>query len=195
MSFSKRFFKSFMEPEEEILMIVHTHILKVIKPLVYLSLTLIAPPTILWLLFPSAKLIWIAWIAIGLIKVKMLLLDWYFNALLVTNLNLIDVEWRGFFDRSAQRIEYNQIESFAYDIRGVWNTVLNIGDVTINKISGALITIEGIWRPKKRIKILTKFQDDIVQSQMQRDHSNLKDMLTNMLAEHIKENGIVVEEE
>lgn len=184
-----------MEDGEEIYMILHHHILTILKPFVLIILLHIIPPIILWFIFPELKIAWILWLVFGLFKGKFLIIEWYYNSLLITNLNIIDVEWISFFNRSSQRIEYNQIESFSYDIKGVLNTIFNVGDITVNKASGNQVVIKGVWRPKKRIQLLTQFQDEVVKDQLHKDHDSLRDVLTNMLRDHINEHGIVVEEE
>lgn len=184
-----------MEEGEEIHLIIHHHLIIIFKPLLINLGIYTLPPIILWLLFPEVPFVWMIWLAIGVIRLVLLVFSYYFNALLVTNLNLVDVEWNGVFNRAAQRIEYGQIESFAYNVNGFINTMLNIGDITVNKISGNQINIESIFNPKQRIQLLTKLQDQMVQGQLHKDHSSLKDILTNMLRDHIQENGIVIEED
>lgn len=183
-----------MEEGEEIHLIIHHHLIIIIKPLLINSAIFILPAAFFWLLFPEAWVIWLVWLGIGLVKLKMLIFAYYFNALLITNLNLVDVEWISLFNRSAQRIEYGQIESFAYNVNGFLNTILNIGDITINKISGSQITVESIFNPKQRVQMLSKLQDEMVQGQLHKDHSSLKNILTNMLKDHIEEHGIVIED-
>ena len=43
--------------------------------------------------------------------------------------------------------------------------------------------------------MLSKLQDQMVQGQLHKDHSSLKDILSNMLKQHIEEHGIVIEED
>jgi len=195
MSYQEKLFKSYMEDGEEITMVLHHHFIIILKPIIILCLMHIIPPALGWILFPEIILVWLLWLGFGLFQITFIIISYYFNALLVTNLNIVDVEWHGLFNRSAQRIEYNQIESFAFTVNGFLNTILNVGDVTINKISGNQVTVESIYRPKRSIQILTKFQDDMVQGQSYKEHDNLKSILTNMLREHIDEHGIVIEDD
>lgn len=183
-----------MEDGEEILYAIHHHVILMLKPLGIILAIYILAPAGLWYLFPKLSLAWLIWLTIGVVKFTLELFSWYFNALLVTNLNLVDVEWNGIFDRTALRIEYNQIESFSYTVNGFWNTVLNMGDIAIAKISGNTINIAGVRRPKKQTQLLTRVQDDIVNMQLHKDHSSLKDILTNMLQNHIQEHGIRIDD-
>ncbi len=187
-------FKSYMEDGEEILYIIHHHVILMLKPLGIIALFHLAAPAGLWYLFPKLSLAWLIWLTIGVTKFTLELFSWYFNAILITNLNLVDVEWNGVFDRTALRIEYNQIEGFAYTVNGFWNTVLNMGDITISKLSGNVVNIAGVHKPKKRSQLLTKVQDELVNRQLQKDHTNLKDILTNMLQSHIQEHGIRIDD-
>ncbi len=188
-------FKSYTEDGEEIYLAVHHHIFTIAKPVAKILIFFIVPPAALWILVPKLQLIWALWALFGIIKLVFEIISWYFNAILVTNLNLVDVEWNGIFDRSALRIEYNQIESFSYTINGFFNTIFNIGDITIDKISGNRINVPGIYSPKKRTQKLTKMQDELIDAQLHKDHSNLKDILTSVLQKHISEHGITISEE
>jgi len=195
MDYQEKLFKSYMEDGEEIFMILHHHFIIILKPISIRMILHVIPSIIGWILFPQIPIIWALWLSIGLAQIFFQIIAYYFNALLVTNLNIVDVEWHGLFNRSAQRIEYNQIESFAFTVNGFLNTILNVGDISINKISGNVVEVESIFHPKKSIQILTKIQDDMVSGQNYKEHDNLKNILTNMLRNHIDEHGIVISED
>jgi len=195
MDYQEKLFKSYMEDGEEIFMILHHHFIIIFKPILIRLILHVIPSVIGWVLFPQIPLIWGLWLSVGIIQIIFQIISYYFNALLITNLNIVDVEWHGLFNRSAQRIEYNQIESFAFTVNGFLNTILNVGDVSINKISGNVVEVESIFHPKKSIQILTKIQDDMVSGQNYKEHDNLKNILTNMLRNHIDEHGIIITED
>lgn len=188
----RHLFKSYLEDGEEILYAVHQHIFTIFKPLGKIILLYILAPIFLYSLVPKLGLIWVIWVAVGIGKSASTLVGWYFNALLVTNLNFIDVTWSGIFDRTAQRIEFNQVETFSYTITGFFDTMINVGDIAIDKFSGNRVMIESVFRPKKRTLILIKLLEELSNTKLMRDHENLKDLLTNVLQKHIKDHGIVV---
>lgn len=184
-----------MEEGEEIYYAIHHHVITIFKPIFKTIGIYILPSMFFWWLIPNLSFIWIFWWGAGFSKIVSVFLSWYFNALLVTNLNLVNVEWTGLFNRQAFRIEYGQIESFSYSVMGIFNTIFNFGDITIDKASGNQVHIKGAFRPKKKAELLTKIQEQIVDRQLKQDHEGLKGVLTNLLRSHIKEHGIVVEQD
>lgn len=188
----KFFFKTYMEDGEEVYYAIHHHLITIFKPLTKITFIFGIIPGTLWWIIPNLSFIWLTWILIGTGKMLSILLSWYFNALLVTNLNLVNIEWKGLFDRTAYRIEYSQIESFSYNVVGFANTIFNFGDITIDKSSGNQVVIKGAFRPKYKSQFLTKIQDQMVDRQLKQDHEGLKDVLTNLLRSHIKEHGITL---
>jgi hypothetical protein len=184
-----------MEEGEEIYYAIHHHLITIFKPITKALAIYILPSMFMWWLIPNFSFIWIFWWGAGFFKIISILLAWYFNALLVTNLNLVNVEWTGLFNRQAYRVEYGQIESFSYSIVGIVNTIFNFGDITIDKSSGNQVQIKGAFRPKKKAELLTKIQEEIVDTQLKRDHEGLKGVLTSLLRSHIKEHGVVISED
>ena len=188
-------FKHYMEEGEEIFYAIHHHVITIFKPIFKTILFYLLPASFLWWLFPSFSFVWIIWWATGLFKIISIILAWYFNALLVTNLNLVNIEWAGLFNRQAYRIEYSQIESFSYSVTGIINTIFNFGDITIDKSSGNQVEIKGAFKPKQKAQLLTKIQDQMVNLQLRKDHDGLKGVLTSLLRSHIQEHGIVVSDD
>lgn len=193
--FRDRLFKGFLEEGEELIHVLHHHVLSTFKP-VFLNLLLyVAIPSLVWYAIPDLKILWIAIIVFGVGKTISTLVSWYYNALLITDVNLIDLEWHGIFHREATRIEYRQVESFSYEVSGVLNTIFKIGNIEIMKLNGTVNEIKGVFNPQKNSQLLTKLQDEIINQNIRNDHEALKGILTNMIQDHIKENGITIYEE
>lgn len=190
-----RLFKGFLEEGEELIHVLHHHVLSTFKPVFLHLLLYVAIPSLVWYAIPDLKLLWIAIIIFGIGKTISTLISWYYNALLITDVNLIDLEWHGVFHREATRIEYRQVESFSYEVSGVINTIFKIGNIEIMKLNGTVNEIKGVFNPQKNSQLLTKLQDEIINQNIRNDHEALKGILTNMIQDHIKENGITIYEE
>jgi hypothetical protein len=63
------------------------------------------------------------------------------------------------------------------------------------KINGTVTEIHGVFNPQKNSQLLTKLQDEIINQGIKNDHDALKGILTNMIQDHIKENGITIYED
>lgn len=195
MKLSNRLFKSFLEEGEELIHVLHHHVLLTLKPVLFNIVVYIGVPSLLWYAIPEAMLLWLAIIIFGSGKTFSILASWYYNALLITDVNLIDLEWRGIFNREATRIEYRQVESFSYTVNGIINTLLNVGDIQIAKLNGNTIDIKGVFNPQRNAQLLTKLQDEILNQNIKNDHEALKGLLTNMIQSHINEHGVTIYED
>lgn len=192
MSLQDRLFGKYLEEGEELIHVLHHHVISTLKPVFINLLVYVAVPSLLWYAIPKLELIWLLIIILGTGKVISILLSWYYNALLITDVNLIDLEWRGIFNREATRIEYRQVESFSFTISGIFNTLFNIGNIEIMKLNGNTVEIQGVFNPQKNAQLLTKLQDEILSQAVKNDHEALKSLLTNMIQDHIKEHGITI---
>ena len=79
------------------------------------------------------------------------------------------------------------IEGIAYTISGFWRTLLNFGDITIDKIGAKTsVVLKDAANPKKLERKVMAFQEKYVSERSIKDHQNLKDMLANMIAYHMQ---------
>ncbi len=177
-------FKSHLEEDESIRYVAHRHIFTEWRHLMKIIITGIGLPVLFYLLFPLApfKYVWMGWGGIGLIKFIYEIFDWYFDAWVITNLSVIDVEWQGFFNRTSTRIEYDGVAGITYNIKGFWGTVLNYGDVSLEHfISTNSVVLQNAARPKKVERQILSAQGEYMNNKTMSDHEALKQMLVNML--------------
>ncbi|OGJ51465.1 hypothetical protein A2335_03835 [Candidatus Peregrinibacteria bacterium RIFOXYB2_FULL_32_7] len=181
--FGNFFFKNYLEEEnEKILYVAHKHIwihYKVILKRVFFGLFM---PFFIWFLFPILKIPMMVWAAVGSFFVLYKVCDWYFDALLVTNVSLLVVEWNGFFDNSSTRIEYTYIEGVTWSKKGVAQTLLSFGDVTVQRVgSGEPFILKDAMRPKDVERHILKQQSIMVQENAFKNHDALKNLLVEMI--------------
>lgn len=58
-------------------------------------------------------------------------LFWYFNIYIVTNFNVVDINYNSLLSRSVVEIQLKDIESQKSSIRGIFRELFNFGDVQI----------------------------------------------------------------
>jgi hypothetical protein len=184
-------FKGHLDDDEYILEVVHRHPL-VLKYSSYKTMLLgITAPIVVYFLFPKFLLICIIWFAVGFCGMIYHFFDWYFDAWLLTNQGVIDVQVNGLFDKSSARIEYHMIEGIGYTVKGVLQTLFNYGNVTIDKLgANTSIVLEDAPNPKKVEKKVMYYQEKFLRSKSIRDHNALKNMLSDMIAYHVQNNKI-----
>lgn len=136
--FDNFFFKKFLEPEEEIIYVVHKHWWSVVVAVIkFISLGFIFPILLIWLYpNPYVMLGLVLWFLYILFIFIQDFIDWFHDALIVTNSNVIDIDWHGFFHNNANRIDYQNIEGISFEIKGMIPTIFQFGDLKITMPNG-----------------------------------------------------------
>lgn len=183
-------FKSNLDPGEKILYVFHRHPFVIIKEFVRLLLFGLFIPLFLSYLFPEVGLFFILWMGVTGIRLFYLFATWYHDALLVTTVSLVKIDWHGFFHRSSSRLEYPKIDGLSYTIKGLRRTIFNYGDVSIGQINGgSVLTIKDCINPSKVERVVLSHQENFVSDQSMKDAGTLKELLTAMLRHHAKTHG------
>lgn len=184
-------FKPYLEPGEEIYAVFHRHPFVVLPDVARITLFGYLVPTFLWFMFPEFVLFFILWLGFSTVRALYLILAWYHDVLLITNVSLLDIEWEGFFDRTSARLEYPMIEGIACEIRGLTQTLFNFGLVSINRAGGgAALELKDAINPRKVERKIMMHQDKFVTHQNLKDADALKGLLTTMLRHQAKTQGI-----
>lgn len=184
------FFKGFLKEDESIHVVIHRHIFFLKRILVRDLFFGIFLPLGVWFLFPQTLLFVVIWAWFGLIRFLYDFIGWYYDAWLVTNISILQIQWDGFFKKSATRTEYHHIESIGYEIKGFIGTLLNFGTITIEKETGGQIMFLNAAFPKKKVEQMMQYQDLFVTQKNIRDHRTLKGLLTDLLSHHFSEYGL-----
>lgn len=188
-------FKSYLTDGEKIQFVIHRHILLEFKIFFKIFFFGLFIPLFGWWLFPQVALFALIWIAIGSVRLIYEFFDWYYDVWLVTSASIIEIMWKGFFDKSSSRIEYHIIQGIGYEVKGFLPTLFNYGTIGLDKFTGNSSVFEGAINPKKKADMLTKAQETFVSNKSFRDHRALQGVLTDLLQRHIVENGISTEKE
>jgi uncharacterized membrane protein YdbT with pleckstrin-like domain len=96
-------------------------------------------------------------ILIGLYLAARYFMVWYWNAFVLTNFRVIDVDQRGLFDRTVSEAMYDRIQDVSYQVKGVWGTMLHYGTVVI-QTAGATTNLELFFAhdPKEIHHVITE---------------------------------------
>ena len=177
-----------LEQSERILHVVHRHPFLMIKAGAKISVLHFFIPIFLWNVFPEAWFVFLIWLIYGVITISKMIFNWYFDAILVTDMSLMDVRWNGPFDRSSVRLEYTMIEGTSYNFKGILQTIFNFGTVQINRQGGAVgIELKDAINPPKVESVIMSYQEKYVASKNLEDVSSLKSLLSEMVKKHTKE--------
>lgn len=186
MKLRDRFFSSYLDKGERILYVAHKHVLILKVSSAKTSFFGIVLPVLGYLLFPQFLVIFLVWAFVGFIGLIYHFFDWYFDAWLLTNAGVIDIERDGFFTLTSTRVDYHMIEGMSYTIKGFWATVFNYGELTLDKLGAKTsVVLADAANPKKLERLVMKYQERYVAAKSVRDHQELKGMLSEMIAYHV----------
>jgi hypothetical protein len=179
------FYRSHLNPGETILHVAHVHPFTIYKDFIKHFFFGIALPGLFYILMPPLIYLWGGWVALGLISLFLFFLDWYFDALLITNQSLIDLQWEGVFHRSSTRIEYHTVEGVSYELNGFWAVILNYGNLSIERLGvGQPVGVDQVANPKSVEREILNAQNEFMKNKNFRDHHTLKDLLAGMLRDY-----------
>ncbi|MEK7673382.1 MAG: hypothetical protein AAB373_05880 [Patescibacteria group bacterium] len=192
-----RFFERYLDDGERIIEVAHRHILVYKINAAKTSFFGVTLPLILYFFFFQTA-IWFfgIWVFVGLFGLGYHFINWYFDAWLLTNFGVVDIDRDGFFNMSSTRVDYHMIEGISYTINGFWRTVFNYGQITIDKLgSKTSVMLEDAANPKYIERKVLEYQERFVAEKSIKDHSTLKTMLADMIAYHAQQGKISLPEE
>ncbi len=174
-------FRNLLDEGEKIVYVAHIHPF-IVYPVLFKTFSLgLIMPAIGYYLFPLMPEVWVSWAVLGLMISTYRVIQWYMDAWIVTNLSVINFEWNSPFSQSTNRIEFGTIETTTSEIHGFWGTVFRFGNLQIDNVSSAPVTLKNVALPQKVERIIMENQTKYVHSQAIRDHGQLKELLTTLL--------------
>lgn len=187
-------YRSYLAEGEKILFVIHRHLFMQFKDFSRIGFFGLLLPLVGWWLFPQIMLFAAVWLSIGALRFIYEFFDWYYDAWLVTNASIVEIMWKGFFEKSSARIEYHIIQGIGYEVKGFWRTFFNFGTIGLEKFTGNASVFDGAVNPKKKAEMLTRAQEEFVTNKSFRDHRALQGILTDLLQRHVAEHGLPEEE-
>lgn len=188
-------YRSYLAEGETIQFVIHRHLFMQLKDFGRVFFFGIFLPLFGWWLFPEIGLFALVWGIVGAFRFIYEFFDWYYDVWLVTNVSIIEILWKGFFEKSSARIEYHIIQGIGYEVKGFWRTIFNYGMVALDKFTGNPSVFDGAVNPKKKSELLTAAQEQFVSNKSFRDHNALRGLLADMVQHHVTQFGVPQEEE
>ncbi|QQR83126.1 hypothetical protein IPJ72_04935 [Candidatus Peregrinibacteria bacterium] len=182
-------FKKHLEKGEEVLYAVHKHWYVLMKPVLEISFFGFVLPWSLYAIGLRTPLflgIAVIWSLIAYLRFLYLLLDWYSDAWLITNMSVITVQWNGFFNNSSARISFEDVEGAAYEIKGIVGTLYRFGNITMRLASGSNFILKNAAKPKEAELALARFQDIYMKKRSFQDSKGLKTLLSDLVSHHVR---------
>lgn len=188
--FEERIKKNLKE-DEEIIQIVRIYPLIFIIPFTISALLVIAPFFFLFYLFN--KLGWIGVIIFfcsllfGILIALRQIIIYSLNVFVITNQRIIDIDQKGFFDKTVSESTFDKIQDVSYRIKGLFQTVFHYGDIIIQTAgTKANLELSGIKNPQKVQELIAKLVHEI--SENKKGNNNLSATELVEMIKKIKEN-------
>lgn len=181
-------FRSHLVHGETLHYVVHQHWFPIYKPVVKIGFFGLLFPALLFLMFPPGFWLFALWFTLGFLRFLYEMIDWYYDVLLITNLGVIDLDWRGFFDKSSARVEYESIGGVAYEKSGFFANVLNFGTLVIEKEGHeGHIALPFATDPKNAEHHILSAKEECMSERGLEDSEKLKDLLVHIIKGHVKQ--------
>ena len=146
---------------EQVIFVMHRHPITFI-PIIFLFLILMAVPIIVYLiisnLFPALLTgfpfypLAVLFASVYYLSIYLffygLFIDFYLDIWLITNFRVVDIEQHGLFSRVTTELELLRIQDVTAEVKGVFPTIFNYGNVNIKTASSTKnITFMNIPNP------------------------------------------------
>lgn len=149
-----------LKEDEKVLRVVRSYWL-VQMPRFAFAFVLVAAPFFFMLpLFSAGKIgfaIFVISVLAGCLYGLRLAYLWFWNAFLVTNQRVVDVDQRGFFSRTVSEATYDKIQDVSFAVHGIWGTLLGFGKVDLQTAGqSANLELPNVENPKDTHHLITE---------------------------------------
>ena len=158
----KPFFQ--LKPHEEILETVHESVIPHLPRFVLFVLLFALPFFFLFPLFQEGVVGVIVFFVLLLVTSVLLwraFFRWKNTALVITDLRVVDLDQKGFFDRTVTESVYKQMDEVNYRVKGFFPTIFRYGTVRLHMNgSAADIEFKNIVRPARIHDLINDLREE-----------------------------------
>lgn len=184
-------FSRHLDEEEKLLYVGHKHWITCFRSLFKISFFAFLIPWLIYVFMGTLPFLFFALFAsaIGTIRMLYIFIDWFFDAILITSVSLLFVEWNGFFSQESTRISYESIESIAIETKGVLGAIFGFGIIEIERDGAEAIKMKHITNPKRVELEILHAKEEVAEHEMSENKEALHEILVGIVADHIKKHG------
>lgn len=91
-------------------------------------------------------------------------ITWYFSIFIVTNQRFIQIKQKGFFHKKSSDLGLNHIQSMNHEVKGVEETLLGFGKITMQTYMGDMVLHDIPHPGKTQLKIQEILRDQGIES-------------------------------
>lgn len=188
MILEKVLFSGHLEKDEKMLFTVHKHWICIFGHLIKTIFFGVLIPFILWKYLGLNIIVFYIFGGIFGLWFLYHLIDWYFDVWIITNISVIDIEWKGLLHRLSSRIPYSEIREIGWEVKGLLPIILGYGDLFISMATRGRISMPYCKQPKKNEKRIIEIRDHAISEKKISEADTIKDLLSDLMADHVKKN-------
>jgi len=126
--------------------------------LILIALILLYVKSVGYYIFNSGAIafLYLTWIVFWLSFIAYEYLNWYRDRFIITDHRIINVDQKSLFKRKVSELELDKIQDVSHEIRGMFATALNFGDVILQSAGSENIILADIAKPADMQDIVVK---------------------------------------
>ncbi|HBH20340.1 MAG TPA: hypothetical protein DEB30_02365 [Candidatus Peribacter riflensis] len=180
-------FQKHLEDDEEVRLYVHTHWRLGLQHLFWPSVSFVASWTFL-AIAPFLMIFYVVavWSVLSLVWWMRNFLDYFLDVWLITDRAIIDVQWHGWFHRSATKILFSDIQGVTYEIKGISGTLFRYGTITVEKVStGGTVSLDNVSQPRLVAAAILANMEAYLHGKNLKDAKRIQELLSGVVSREL----------
>ena len=188
----KRFgFNSFLEDEEEVVNVFRRLLSPVFGKIIFHFILWGGMAFGIWFFLPvNINFILLLPLVVGIYKILSLYVNWYVNAIVMTDVGLVFVEWPSLFQKQSTRIDFYNLDQVGVLKLGFKSYLGNYGTLNFFQVGGHHVEFHGINRPGQVARLIEKQKEKTIDNKNFTEESALKHLISQLVLTHVKDHGI-----
>jgi hypothetical protein len=185
--FYSLFFLKHLEDDETLVRIVRQFNVVAVNTLFWPSVALIAGWA--FLVIAPVRMVFIivsVWTIFMLAWWINKFMEYYLDVWIITDHGIIDLKWQGWFHRQSTRILYSDIQGVSCETKGISETLMGCGTISMEKIStGAAVSLPHVRNPRTIEKLILHQMEAYLHKKNLKNAKHVQDLLAEFVAEKI----------
>jgi hypothetical protein len=145
-----------LRSSEKLIAVLHHHPITYAKQIAVTTILILGAFFFMFALFSLGEIgvaLFCAIILTGAIYGSREFYIWHANACVITSERLVDIDQQAIFRKTVSDIEYAKIIDISYSVRGISQTIFNIGSIRVQSV-GATLLLKNIKEPGRVNQLL-----------------------------------------
>ena len=145
-----------LDPEEKVLLIMHHHWITLVGPFFIVLFSLIIPWAFISLLTPFFYFALLIWYLITLMMAFGFWIDYYLDALVITNKRVLDIDQVGLFRHTVSEFRMERVQDVTIEVPNFVATFFHYGNIKIQTAGEVSFSISEVPYPHIALDLILK---------------------------------------